>query len=68
MYVTLDIANICDDESEKEKLELFLQPKMSGIKIEICSTVNSIRKLIYIVCMDFQGEKNWNKTPTRLSL
>lgn len=45
MYVTLDIANICDDESEKEKLELFLQPKMSGIKIEICSTVNSIRKL-----------------------
>lgn len=45
MYVTLDIANICDDESEKEKLELFLQPKMSGIKIEICPTVNSIRKL-----------------------
>lgn len=44
-YVKLDIANICDDESEKEKLELFLQPKMSGIKIEICSTVNSIRKL-----------------------
>lgn len=47
MYVKLDIANICNDESQKEKLKLFLQPKMSltGIKIEICLTVNSIRKL-----------------------
>lgn len=66
MYVTLDIANICDDESQKEKLELFLQPKMSGIRIEICSRV--LGYSIYIVCKDFQGEKNWNKTPTRLSL
>lgn len=66
MYVKLEIANICNDESEKEKLELFLQPKMSGIKIEICSRV--LGYSIYIVCMDFQGEKNWNKTLTRLSL
>lgn len=66
MYVKLEIANICNDESEKETLELFLQPKMSGIKIEICSGVLGCS--IYSVCMDFQGEKNWNKTPTRLSL
>lgn len=27
MYVKLDIANICNDESEKEKLEFFCNQK-----------------------------------------
>lgn len=27
MYVKLDIANICNDESQKEKLELFFATK-----------------------------------------
>lgn len=32
------LQNMCDDE-RKKNFDFFLQPNMSGIKIEICSTV-----------------------------
>lgn len=49
-----------------KKERLVLQPNISGIKLEICSTV--LGYSIYSVYLDFLDEKNWNKTLTSLSI